>query len=188
MHGPDLALIEHIPVKDLVCLRRGEPALDPRKGGLSPLGHELLKIRGKAGGWECVYFSGPPAACTIYEHRPLECRSLSCAETAGIFKAMDTPALTRRDIVSPESALWECVAEHERLFPVAQAMRHASGLRVGADVPGELHDLLRLELHFRNGFAKRVGARDEDLWAYFGRPLWMVLAAGDPRFRHYGRE
>ena len=186
LHGSDLTLLEHIPVQDLVCLRRGELAYDPRRDGLAPLPEELLKIRGKDDGWECLYFSRQPVACSIYDHRPLECRSLSCTDTGGIFQAMDTPALTRRDIVAPGSALWECIAEHERLFQVTEAMRHASGLRVGTDVPEELHSLIRHELHFRHGFAQRVAARDEDLWAYFGRPLWMVLAAVDRRFGRYG--
>lgn len=188
LHGSDLPLLEHIPVRDLVCLRRGEPAFDPRRDGLTPLEEELLKIRGKDDGWECVYFSRQPVACSIYGHRPLECRSLSCADTGGILEAMGTPAITRRDIVTPDSALWECIAEHERLFPVAQAMRQASELRIGTDVPEALDSLIRHELHFRRGFAERVGVRDEDLWAYFGRPLWVVLAAGDRRFGRYGQE
>lgn len=188
LHGADLVLLEHIPLKDLVCLRRGEPAYDPRRGGLASLADELLKIRGKDDGWECVYFSGQPAACSIYEHRPLECRSLSCEDTDGIFQAMETPAMTRKDIAGPGSALWECIAEHERLFPVAEAMLYASGLGAGADIPEELHTLIRSEMHFRRAFAQRVGAMDEDLWAYFGRPLWMVLTAVDRRFGRFGQK
>ena len=187
LHLSDLPLLEHIPLSDLVCLRRAEPAFDPRRDALKPLDAELLKIRGKTGGWECVYFLPQRAECSIYGHRPLECRSLSCADTGGIFEAMDTPTMTRRDIVTQGSALWECIAEHELLFPVAEAVRLAAEPCTRSGIPDELDSLIRHELHFRNGFAQRVGARDEDLWAYFGRPLWMVLAAGDRRFEAYGQ-
>lgn len=185
LHEADLGLLQHIPMTDLACLRRGEPAFDPRKGGLEPLGHELLKIRGKEGGWECVYFSPQPTECSIYGHRPLECRSLSCSDTGEIFVAMDTPVITRRDIVPPDTALWECIAEHEKLFPVSEAMCLASERAKGARVTQELGRMISREQHFRQALADKVGARDTDLWAYFGRPLWMVLLPLDSAFARY---
>jgi Fe-S-cluster containining protein len=171
-------------MRDLVCLRSGEPANDPRQGGTHPLERELIKIRGKEGSWECVYFASNPTACSIYEHRPLECRSLSCTDTGEIFLAMDTPIIDRREYVAEGSALWECIVEHDRLFPVAEAVRMAqqeSGC-------SELDRIIRHEMNFRQILAEKVGASDEELWAYFGRPLWMVLLPLDSRMKRYGLE
>jgi Fe-S-cluster containining protein len=175
--------LDLIPLRDLVCLRKGEPAFDPRLGATHPLERELVKIRGKDDGWECVYFRPSPTACAIYGHRPLECRSLSCTDTGEIFLAMDTPILTRADYVTRGSALEECIGGHESLFPVEEAVRIARTQGLCA----ELEAKIRHELHFRRTLAEKVGAEDEDLWAYLGRPLWMILAPVDPVFKRYGQ-
>ena len=171
-------------MRDLVCLRRGEPAFDPRLGGTHPLVGELIKIRGKGDGWECTYFRVNPTACTVYEYRPLECRSLSCTDTAEIFLAMDSPTMTRADFVAHGSGLADCIAEHERLFPVEKAV----GLAREKGLCPELDGMIRHELHFRRSLAEKVGAADEDLWAYLGRPLWMILMPLDPVFKRYGQK
>ncbi len=160
------------------------PAYDPRKDGIHPLERELIKIRGTKGTWACMYYSPGPKACSIYAHRPLECRELTCADSGDIFLAMETPSISREDLVSTDSALWECIAEHERLFPVQKALSLA---RQGS-LPEELDMLIRREIFFRESFARRVEATDEALWAYFGRPLWMVLAPLDRRFEEYGEK
>lgn len=185
LHLSDAAVLEHIPVSSLVCLRRGELAFDPRSGGLQPLRRELLKIRGKDGGWECMYFEASDASCLAYAHRPLECRALSCLDTTGILRAMETSTLSREDIVPAGSALRSCIDEHERLFPVAEAVRMANERRGSGGIPDELDSLIRREIHFRDSFAEKVGVADEELWPYFGRPLWMVLVAMHGDFRRY---
>lgn len=185
LHLSDVAVLEHIPVSSLVCLRRGEPAFDPRTGGNQPLRQELLKIRGKDGGWECMYFRPPDCACLAYEHRPLECRALSCEDTSEVLGVMGMPTLSRQDIVPAGTALREIIEEHERLFPVAEALHLARERRVGAGIPDALDSLIRREIHFRESFARKVGVADEELWPYFGRPLWMVLTPLHGDFRRY---
>ena len=184
LHADDIQLLDKIPMRDLVCLRPGEPAFDPRLRGTHPLKKELIKIRGKEKGWECLYLRKNPVGCSIYEHRPLECRSLSCTDTNGIFLAMDTPTLSRADFVTGGSALDECIAEHERLFLVEKAVDMARE----RDVCLELDRMIRHELHFRRSLAEKVSADDEDLWAYFGRPLWMVLVPLGSVFKRYALE
>jgi hypothetical protein len=185
LHQCDLDLLEHIPLRDLVCLRRGEPAHDPRTGGLPPLGQELLKIRGKGMGWECVNFKPTDNACAIYVHRPLECRTLSCTDCTALFEAMAAPTLSRSDLVCRPSALWDCIEEHESRFSVEQAMaltRCMSGLTISV----ELDRMIRHELSFRRSLAHKAQACDEDLWAYLGRPLWLILVPVNPSFARYG--
>lgn len=185
LHQCDLDTLEHIPVQELICLRRGEPAHDPRSGCLKPLEVERLKIRGKGSGWECVYFQPADQTCAIYTHRPLECRALSCTDHAALFEAMEIPALSRSDLVGRPSALWDCIEEHERRFAVEQAMALARGLS-GLTISAELDLLIRQELSFRRSLAHKVQASDEDLWAYLGRPLWMILLPVNSFFVRYG--
>lgn len=186
LHVADMGLLEHIPMKDVVCLRRGELAFDPRTQSLQPLPSELMKIRGKGTGWECVYFQVQEKSCSLYDYRPLECRSLFCADTAEIFEAMAKSTLSREDIVHRGSALWSCIEDHESSFPVSEALRLARIEHGSASaICSELDDLLRREIHFRKVLADRVGAVDEDLWAYLGRPLWLVLLPLNPEFSRY---
>jgi hypothetical protein len=173
-------------MSDIVCLRRGEIAFDPRTRNLEPLATEMLKIQGKDRGWECIYFLLRDKSCSIYAHRPLECRSLFCGDTTNVMQAMAEPALTREHVVARDSGLWACICEHEQNFSVAEAMTLA---RLGSGDEGavhpDLHDLLRRELHFRRALADRVQARDRDLWAYLGRPLWLVLLPLHPHLSRY---
>jgi Fe-S-cluster containining protein len=173
-------------MKDVVCLRRGELAFDPRTQSLQPLPLELMKIRGKGAGWECVYFLPQTKACSVYDYRPLECRSLFCADTGAIHKDMAEPTLTREDIVEKGSGLWSCIEDHESSFSVTEALGLANAEQdcAGA-ICFELDDLIRREIHFRRVLAEKVGAEDEDLWAYFGRPLWLALLPLNPGFSRY---
>ncbi|ACU88411.1 conserved hypothetical protein [Desulfomicrobium baculatum DSM 4028] len=186
LHEADLGLLEHIPMSDVVCLRRGEMAFDPRTQSLQPLSAELMKIRGKDRGWECIYFLSQAKTCSIYSHRPLECRSLFCADTAAVLEAMAVPTLSRQDMVPQESALWDCITDHENNFPVGQALRLAKAeTDFAGSICSELDDLIRREIHFRQVLADRVQAADRDLWAYLGRPLWLVLLPLNPIFSRY---
>ena len=188
LHLEDLHLLDDIPMSDLVCLRRGEMAFDPRLASLQPLPRELLKIRGKEIGWECVYYSEQAKSCTIYGHRPLECRSLFCADNDTILRAMDAPTLSRSDVISTESGLWGCITEHEELFPVDRAMRLAKSATGDAlAISRELDEMIRLEVHFRQSLAEKVQAQDVDLWAYLGRPLWLVLSPLNRSLLRYER-
>lgn len=188
LHQEDLRLLEHIPMRDVVCLRRGEMAYDPRSDSLQPLTVELLKIGGKEMGWECVHFQPQTRACSIYAYRPLECRSLFCADTAKVIQAMGTPSLSREDIVQRNSGLWDCIEEHERIFSVDQAMRllKADKGRESA-ICFELDELIRREMHFRKALGARVQVEDRDLWAYLGRPMWLVLLPLNSLFSRYER-
>jgi hypothetical protein len=167
-------------LRDLVCLRRGEPAFDPRVGAVQPLSGELIKIKGKGDSWECLYYE---EGCGIYVHRPLECRALSCRQTEAVLAAMDTPALTRVHFIAQDSALGSCVAEHECRFPVARCMELLDG--PSPAVSAELDEILRAELAFRRTLAEAVEADDRDLWAYLGRPLWRVLRPVLPTLGRY---
>lgn len=186
MHSEDLDLFEHISLNDIVCLRSKESAFDPRAECVRPLPSELLKIRGKGRGWECVYFMPHDKSCSIYAHRPLECRALYCGDTDSILRAMDEPLLTRGDIVPGDSALWACIEDHERNFPVDEALRLAEkGGAITDVIHPDLDNLIRLELHYRRVLGERLQVQDGDLWAYLGRPLWLVLLPLNPIFSRY---
>ncbi len=148
--------------------------------------HAMLKLQGKDRGWECVYFAPLTRSCSNYEHRPLECRALFCGDTAGVLQAMDEPALSREHVGAKDSGLWACIEDHERTFPVAEAMRLARMAAEGeAGISSDLDEMIRREMHYRHALGARAQARDRDLWAYLGRPLWLVLLPLNPLMSRY---
>lgn len=186
LHMEDTSLLESIGLTELICLRVGEPAFDPRRGSVQPLQEEVIKVRGKGNSWECVYYDSDGQCCGIYSRRPLECRALSCEHSDGIFRAMGSALLNRSHFVQPGSALWECITEHDRRYPVTEAVALADRMRAGGQIQDELDYMLRAETAFRHTLARRVQAADQDLWAYLGRPLWLVLMPYGSVFSRYG--
>lgn len=188
LHEEDLGLLDTLGLTSLVCLRKGEPAYDPRVDAVRPLPQEVIKIRGKGNGWECLYYDAAGSGCTIYAHRPLECRALSCKETAMLFAAMETLYLHRGHFVRPDSALWACIKEHEQQFSLSQVIPWAECSSKKVQIPGELDHIFRAERAYRLTLADHIQGQDEDLWPYLGRPLWLVLAPYDSRFLEYGKK
>lgn len=185
LHQQDLGMLDVLGLASFVCLRTGEPAYDPRQGGVRPLEQELIKIQGKDKGWECRYFDAATSRCSIYESRPAQCRALVCTNVRAVLKVMDSPTLTRTDYIRRGSALWECVQEHDRLYPVAAAVKLARQAVEAATIPPQLDQQLRAETAYRRAMARHVRAMDQDLWAYLGRPLWLVLMPYGAMFSHY---
>ena len=188
LHTEDLGLLDTLGLGALVCLRKGEPAYDPRVDAVCSLAQEVLKIRGKGDSWECLYYDSDLSGCKIYQERPLECRTLSCQETGPLFLAIDTPLVQRTNFVQPGSALWDCILEHEQQFPVSRAVHLAEQHRAWTQVSKELDAIFRAEIAYRLALAQYVQGRDEDLWPYLGRPLWLILAPYDRKFLAYGQD
>ena len=178
LHTEDLALLhaQGILISDLVCLRKGEIVSDPRAGKYVELAEERLKIRGANPGWVCIHYQEQDLGCGIYASRPLECRELTCSDPASIYAAMEQPYLVRSDLLSTASGLWECVQEHERLFPVVRAIRDAKSLTPGSPISQKLHEYIMAERHFRDVLCERLQVADEMLYPYLGRPLSLVIA------------
>lgn len=91
-------------------------------------------------------------------------------------------------IVHQDCALWECIVEHERLFPMDMAK--ADLAKKLGDVSSEyaLDTLVRQEVCFRSVLMERIGVTDADLWPYLGRPLWLALLPLRPGLRKFGNE
>lgn len=185
LHAQDAPLLRKIGFDALVCLRKGEMVFDQRLGAAKSVGNELVKIRGRGDSWQCWYYDEERGACRIYAYRPLECRVLSCTDPSGLFRAMGTPSLSRKDFVSPDSALMECIVTHDQSFPAEQAVFLARRAVASGAVGAELASLLKTEMVFRRHFAARVEVDDEGLWPYLGRPLWRVLLPFGPMFARF---
>ena len=115
-HIQDRYLIENgtIHTRYLYTIRKGEFVHDNVQGQLKPADSDIIKIKGKSPSWECVFFQKRDKSCSIYDHRPLECRLLKCWDTRDIEAVYEKDRLTRQDILAGIEGLWELIADHEK--------------------------------------------------------------------------
>ena len=188
LHREDLKLVlsGRLAKTDLVCLRKGETALDPVKNELVRLDGEMLKIKGQGDSWTCLYFTPEPAGCQIYSRRPLECRVLSCANPELLKKVYARERLTRFDLVAPESGMGQIIREHEGKCSWAEVNRLLDkwfANRTDKEVLRALLGVCQHDLSIRNSLADMVKMDSDDLQVYLGRPIWRCLGAHDSWFR-----
>ena len=89
-----------IPGRCLFTIRRGERVHDNVKGTVAALSAEIIKIKGCADRWTCLFYEPSMRGCRIYDHRPMECRVLNCRDTRQFEGVYDTTRLTRQDLLS----------------------------------------------------------------------------------------
>jgi len=114
-HLEDKILIDKgiIPSKYIYTIRKGERSYDNVKECFLPASSDILKLKGKKGSWTCVFFDETNNDCTIYEHRPMECKVLKCWDTREIERIYAKNRLTRQDLISSVEGLWELVEGHQ---------------------------------------------------------------------------
>lgn len=177
LHSEDrqLVLDGHLPISQLITIRKGELAHNPLIDAVQPVKNELVKISGVGQEWNCFFFDPDTKGCSIYDMRPQACKALKCWDLEDIEALIETDTLNRLDLLAPDDPLRPFVLEHERLFPcpdMEELVEHGP-----ADRAAELERMANEEIVYR----KRV-VEDFDLTLgeelfYFGRPLFHLLVS-----------
>jgi Fe-S-cluster containining protein len=162
-----------IPARCLFTIRRGERVHDNVKGGLVPLSEEIIKIKGRADTWTCLFYDQATRGCGIYEDRPLECRELNCRDTRRIEAVYDTTRLTRQELLSGVNGLWELIEDHEqRCSYEGLRARVEAGVHAGRyKQEASILEILRYDAHVRQLAVEKGGLDSRMLDFIFGRPL-----------------
>ncbi len=181
LHAEDRELImaERILPENLITVRKGELAHVPDREGLYPMQHEIVKIAGKGGSWECLFLDRAKSLCMIYEHRPLECRVLKCWDTAELLSVIGKDPLRRTDLIGPEDPILRLIEEHEKKCSVRKMEDMLSSLsdRDGSRTSlKELEELVREDLTFRAEVVSELSLPLSVELFIFGRPLFKLLS------------
>ncbi len=170
-----------IPARCLFTLRRGERVRDNVKGSLAPLSEEIIKIKGHADKWTCLFYDQSSRGCAIYDHRPLECRALNCRDTRRIEAVYDTTRLTRQDLLSGVNGLWELIEDHEHRCSYEELhARVEEGIHQGRLKQEEsILEIIRFDAHIRQLVAEKGGVDSRMLDFIFGRPLCDTIKMFD---------
>ena len=176
----EILLAGHIKRENLITIRKGELALFPLSGRPQPVEKELIKIAGKGKGWVCFYFDEKESSCTIYRHRPLECRLLKCWDTEQLLSVIGKGTMTRADILSEDDPIMSYIEAHEQECSITIAEELISVLLEKNDDPESLAKLTAMvhqDLAIRSRAVSEFGLSLEAELFIFGRPLFKVLSA-----------
>lgn len=190
LHREDRTLVAEglIPACHLFTIRKGEPVRDNVRGTVSPLVHEIVKIKGVGGRWTCTFFEEASTGCRIYEARPLECRVLDCRDTRQIEALYERTRLRRGDLLADVGGLWELIDDHERRCSYARIARLlGDGFKNGFPVNEDaLQEMIRFDYHVRQLTVAKAGVDRQMLDFFFGRALTDTIKMFDIALKKHG--
>lgn len=178
LHEDDLFLLREglIPRRDLITIRRGEFAHNPRTDKVQATKAEIVKLRGTGSDWTCCYYDSVTQGCSIYEKRPLACRALKCWDPEKSLALVETDLLSRLDILEEDDPLRELVRAHNRSCPLPDFASLSLALAEDSEQTiAELEALVNADLNFRNKAVEdsEIVLREELF--LLGRPLFQLV-------------
>ena len=168
-----------LPVQ-LITYRSGEPAWNPLKQEMVALPCEMIKIRSVEGGKTCMLYNSDASSCSIYESRPLECRSLKCWDTREIESLFLKDLLDRRHLFQGSGTLLQLVDAYEQAIPVDDILFFCNASMHGsAEDRARAHEHMErvagVDVKFREKAADTLGLGQDDLFFYFGSPATEIF-------------
>jgi Fe-S-cluster containining protein len=185
LHREDAPLFaKGILTRDQVyTLRRGEVIRDI-DDALMVLEEEMLKIKGQAEGWTCIFYDDL-TECRIYDHRPAECRALKCWDLKDIKAVMARPRLKRRDLLGPDHEILKIIDAHEKRCAygtLESAVRGLEGPHPEGAVEAIL-DLLQYDHYMRPLIGEKLNIPASAMDFLFGRALTTTIGMFGLRVR-----
>lgn len=178
LHRADLLLFTRgvLESAHVYTIREGE-AVRNIDDTLIILGHEIIKIKGQAKGWTCLFYDDDRKGCKVYEQRPVECRALKCRDLRGFRRAMAAPKLQRRDVIDPNDGILKFISAHEQRCSYRALRSAEKGLR-GPDPEAaaeKILDILRYDHNIRPLLAEKLNVSPHAMDFLFGRPLTETI-------------
>jgi Fe-S-cluster containining protein len=182
LHPEDKSLLTDGFIKHyhLITIRKGELVLGLLDDDPEPTAQEMVKIGGKGKDWACIFFDGQNNSCSIYEHRPLECRLLQCSETSALEEIAGHNTISRIDLIPSNHPIMGFILNHEKQCPIPDQERfHAAASRSpeSEEALAELTKLVRKDLDIRSDAADQFDMPLPLELFLFGRPIHTLLAA-----------
>ncbi len=164
-------------MSSLYTIREGELVHDNVKDTLFSVRSELIKIKGQNSTWTCLFFDLKKNHCTIYSHRPMECRVLECWNTDAIKKIYNINRLSRKQLISDINGLWELVEDHSIRcsYKVLGELAGSLGKTNTGDTAGKIMEIIGYDSNIRELVVEKAGIAPDITDFLFGRPLEKTL-------------
>jgi len=180
LHSEDIDLLlgGKIPKRDLITIRKGEYAWNPVNDTLEATRTEVIKLRGRDSSWICCYLHPSAKNCTIYDTRPVSCRTLKCWKPEASLDIAGRDLLSRDSILrmQGDTEMRTLVQEFERDFELPDFSALEIDLQVQPDnLMADLEEAVNRDLAFRTLQVQRSKAMAVEELFFFGRPLFQLL-------------
>ncbi|MCJ8502805.1 YkgJ family cysteine cluster protein [Desulfatitalea alkaliphila] len=187
--GPALHLADEqlvtsgrIPLKHLFTIRQGQPASDNVRNIVAPAPTDIIKIKSSGPhNTTCRYYTPDPVGCTIYAHRPLECRLLNCRDTRAIEQTYNQNRLTRAHLLQRIPHLADLVAEHQNKCDphhITTLIQTLKTTPTDTQARHTLNQITRFDHHLRQLTIEKTNLDPELLDFFFGTPLSAIINRG----------
>ncbi|RJR47492.1 MAG: YkgJ family cysteine cluster protein [Desulfobacteraceae bacterium] len=176
LHTEDLPLLDTgvIPRHSLFTIREGETVWDNIERRVAVAAREMIKIRERSGGGGCIFYEEAAKVCSIYLHRPAQCRALKCWDTSDFRKVHSTPKLERSHLLS--GGALSLIAAHEKRCGYARLKDLVECIRRDGEEPvQEILNMLKFDFRLRPLASERLGIDGLEMDFLFGRPLIRTI-------------
>lgn len=178
LYREDLSLLTDgiLDKGNVFTLRKGEIGYSPKEGRTVVLAEEMIKLKEIGGEDQCLFYK--EGGCSIYDNRPLQCRTLECWNPESFEPLSSSKYLDRKNILGEDHPLWEIIAAHEKRSSHEVL---TSILEKGQELDPASEEkalgIIFYDLHVRMFMEEKVGLKREELDFFFGRPVTKTLSA-----------
>ena len=164
-----------LALRDIITIRQGEPAFNNVAGTVQAAETDILKIRSIDGkNPACCFFIEASCECSIYHHRPYECRVLQCWNPDPLMAIYQRDRLTRAHLLAKVEGLPELVQDHQARCDYGTISTLAHTIRREGDESSaqqQLLEMIRFDQSLREVTMERSGHDERMMEFLFGRPL-----------------
>lgn len=160
---------------DLYSVRVGELVQDNIWDELKVTDTELIKVREKESGGGCVFYDGAEKRCTIYGHRPAQCKALACWDESEFMRVYAKPKAGRKEIIHDQTLL-RLIDEHENRCAYAQLERYVKKIESNGEKAVEkILEILKFDHVIRSLIPEKLGIDSDEMDMILGRPLTETI-------------
>ena len=180
LHKQDMELVVagFLKFEDLVTVRLGEMVVPPLSTEPVKAQTEWIKLQGQGSQWCCRFLDTSSNKCTIYQNRPLSCRTLKCWDTDDILALSGQDLLCRTDLIRKDDPLLPLVLLHEKQVPVPDLegiMKSLHDADQQVSLLKDLADKVQEDLGIRSRAVREYDISVAGELFYFGRPVFQIL-------------
>jgi len=173
----DAPLVNESVIKksDLYTVRVGELVRDNIRGELQITDKELIKVRENETGGGGIFYDDPEKRCTIYGHRPAQCKALACWDEREFMRVYATPKTGRMEIIHDQNLL-RLMDEHEKRCAYTQLERYVKKIEKNGEAAVEkILEILKFDHHIRWLIPEKLGVDSDEIDLILGRPLTETI-------------
>ena len=174
----DLPLVYESVIKrsDLYTIRVGELVRDNIRDELRATDTELIKVREKETGGGCIFYDDAEKRCTIYGHRPAQCKALACWDESEFMRVYAKPKAGRKEIFHDQTLL-RLIDEHEKRCAYARLDNCVKKIeRDGETAIEKILQILKFDHDIRWLIPEKLGVDSDEIDLILGRPLTKTIA------------